>query len=329
MATRFYLPDTGTAPFAAADATILNAAWEQSAGYSTLPTDTVKSNTAHTAGSPRAKNSTTANNDRLDRVYVSSKQLAAGTIAAGTFSAVIRTIQSAATTDAWLQIMIRVVSSDGTVSRGVIYGGSTATTESATAGDEAQEYATSSQTRIKNALATSAVTAQAGDRIQIEIGARINGTTTSDTFTHRYGDETATADFALTAGLTTDLVPWVELSQNLTWVSAPVASFTKSVASGTAPLAVSFTDTSTGGPTSWAWDFGDGGTATTQNPSHTYTSAGTYSVTLAATNSQGSNTSSAQTVTVSAPAATGGGLGLYVLHSGAWVPFTLQVNAPN
>ncbi|TFV68758.1 PKD domain-containing protein, partial [Blastococcus sp. CT_GayMR19] len=80
--------------------------------------------------------------------------------------------------------------------------------------------------------------------------------------------------------------------------TAPTASFTRSPASGTAPLTVSFTDTSTGSPTSWAWNFGDSGTATTQNPSHTYSTAGTYQVTLTATNAGGSNTSAAQTVTV-------------------------------
>src|SRR4029079_14849530 len=47
---------------------------------------------------------------------------------------------------------------------------------------------------------------------------------------------------------------------------APTASFTTSVASGTAPLVVAMTDTSTDAPTSWAWDLGDGTTSTVQNP---------------------------------------------------------------
>ncbi|MFC1974536.1 PKD domain-containing protein, partial [Chloroflexota bacterium] len=47
---------------------------------------------------------------------------------------------------------------------------------------------------------------------------------------------------------------------------------------------VTFTDTSTGPPTSWLWDFGDGGTSTEQNPSHKYTEVGTYAVSLTATN---------------------------------------------
>ncbi|PVG80560.1 cell surface protein, partial [Nocardioides gansuensis] len=68
------------------------------------------------------------------------------------------------------------------------------------------------------------------------------------------------------------------------------ASFTVSPASGTAPLSVTFTDTSTGSPTSWLWDFGDGTTSTAQNPSHTYTAAGTYTVSLRATNATGFDT---------------------------------------
>ena len=70
----------------------------------------------------------------------------------------------------------------------------------------------------------------------------------------------------------------------------PVASFTGIPPSGTAPLTVAFTDTSTNSPKSWAWNFGDAGTSSIQNPSHQYTSAGNYTVTLTATNAVGSNT---------------------------------------
>ena len=52
-----------------------------------------------------------------------------------------------------------------------------------------------------------------------------------------------------------------------------------------------FTDTSTGSPTGWNWTFGDGSlvNATEQNPLHTYTDAGTYTVSLNATNAAGSD----------------------------------------
>ncbi len=73
-------------------------------------------------------------------------------------------------------------------------------------------------------------------------------------------------------------------------VYPPVAAFTGSPTSGTIPLEVSFTDQSTGGATSWTWNFGDGSPLVyVQNPVHTYTSAGYYTVTLTATNAYGSD----------------------------------------
>ncbi len=82
----------------------------------------------------------------------------------------------------------------------------------------------------------------------------------------------------------------------------PVAAFSGTPTSGTYPLAVTFTDASTYTPTSWAWDFGDGGTSTAQNPSHTYTAAGTYTVVLTATNAYGSDSETkAGYITVTAP----------------------------
>jgi PKD repeat protein len=53
---------------------------------------------------------------------------------------------------------------------------------------------------------------------------------------------------------------------------------------------VSFTDLSTFNPTSWLWSFGDSNTSTLQNPTHTYSAPGTYTVTLIATNAFGSDT---------------------------------------
>jgi PKD repeat protein len=80
----------------------------------------------------------------------------------------------------------------------------------------------------------------------------------------------------------------------------PVANFTASPSSGTFPLAVSFTDTTTNAPTSWSWNFGDGNTSTLQNPNHTYTGAGNFTVTLTATNTGGSN-STTRYVVVNTP----------------------------
>ncbi len=73
-----------------------------------------------------------------------------------------------------------------------------------------------------------------------------------------------------------------------TGVQPPVADFSGNPTSGDAPLDVAFTDLSSYNPTSWDWTFGDGGTSTAQHPSHTY-AAGTYTVSLTATNSAGSD----------------------------------------
>ncbi|MFO7789979.1 MAG: PKD domain-containing protein, partial [Bacteroidales bacterium] len=70
----------------------------------------------------------------------------------------------------------------------------------------------------------------------------------------------------------------------------PVADFVADQTNITAGTTVQFTDLSDNTPTSWSWDFGDGGTSTDENPAHEYTSAGTYTVELTATNSAGSDT---------------------------------------
>jgi PKD repeat protein len=56
----------------------------------------------------------------------------------------------------------------------------------------------------------------------------------------------------------------------------------------TPPVTISFTSTSTGPPTlSYAWDFGDGGTSTLPNPTHTYTAGGTFIATLVTSSTAG------------------------------------------
>ncbi len=78
-----------------------------------------------------------------------------------------------------------------------------------------------------------------------------------------------------------------------------IANFTANPTSGQAPLSVQFTDTSTGAPTAWDWNFGDGSTnSTIENPSHTYTNNGTFTVTLTATGNGGATSSKSGTITV-------------------------------
>jgi PKD repeat protein len=75
------------------------------------------------------------------------------------------------------------------------------------------------------------------------------------------------------------------------------ADFSADVRQGCSPIVVNFRDLSTGSPTAWHWDFGNGGTSTLQNPSATFFAVGTYSVTLTVTNNNGS---SSNTVTKTA-----------------------------
>jgi PKD repeat protein len=84
---------------------------------------------------------------------------------------------------------------------------------------------------------------------------------------------------------------------NHTVTVVPGASFDPSFTfSPTAPVAgqaVQFTDTSTGDPSSWLWNFSDGTTSISQSPNHAFNSTGSYNVSLMATNSSGSKSISA------------------------------------
>ena len=70
--------------------------------------------------------------------------------------------------------------------------------------------------------------------------------------------------------------------------------------SGQAPLNVNFTGSATGGtgPYTYSWNFGDGQTSTSQNPSHTYASEGDYTATLTVADNKGVNAVASQVITV-------------------------------
>ncbi len=84
----------------------------------------------------------------------------------------------------------------------------------------------------------------------------------------------------------------------------PVAGFMASDTAFDCSGVVQFTDLSTNDPTSWLWNFGDGSTSTLQNPIHQYTTNGTYTVILKATNTHGTGTATiASYITINLPAA--------------------------
>jgi len=85
--------------------------------------------------------------------------------------------------------------------------------------------------------------------------------------------------------------------------SPPSASASASPTSGTAPLSVSFTGSTSGGtaPYSYSWNFDDGGSSTAQNPSHAYTSAGTYTAILTVTDDESNQDSDTIVISVANP----------------------------
>lgn len=87
----------------------------------------------------------------------------------------------------------------------------------------------------------------------------------------------------------------------------PQANFSGTPTSGTAPLEVTFTDSSTGSPTNWFWQFGDGETSTEQSPVHEYAEPGTYTVSLSVSTADGGTTKTEVDYVVAeeAPAYTG------------------------
>ncbi len=85
-----------------------------------------------------------------------------------------------------------------------------------------------------------------------------------------------------------------------------VIDFTADNTTTTVSGTVNFTDNSAINPTTWAWDFGDGNSSATQNPAHSYTTAGTYTVSLTASNGTLSKTESKTnyiTVSIDGPGA--------------------------
>lgn len=90
------------------------------------------------------------------------------------------------------------------------------------------------------------------------------------------------------AGAAIDDVKLIETISHET----PVANFYAEPTLGPCPLTVQFSDTSINIPTSWNWNFGDGGTSVNQNPEYLYSTPGIYTVNLTVTNANGSDTES-------------------------------------
>jgi PKD repeat protein len=129
----------------------------------------------------------------------------------------------------------------------------------------------------------------------------------------KLGDVDPNARTTIVNGLSTGTYRFYVTASNASGESLPSNVATISIAPLTASVAaafdaftitpavntaVAFTDRSTGAPTKWLWSFGDNGTSNLQNPTHTWTSAGTYLVTLVAWNATTQSTAT-KTIVVS------------------------------
>ena len=111
----------------------------------------------------------------------------------------------------------------------------------------------------------------------------------SDSFTFRVSDSKTNSNVA-TVSLTVTPVN-----------DAPTVIVSASPTNETAPLAVNFTAIGTdvdGDPLTYSWNFGDGTTASIQNPSHSYTTAGTYTVTVTVFDGNGGSNSTQVVFTI-------------------------------
>jgi hypothetical protein len=205
MATRFYLPASGTPPLSSL---AVAADWEQSTGLVRLPTYTYKRNTA-LANSNRTWPSTSTQQWVWYQYQSDPLMLPYSWTTSDTVSMVLgKLAETSLNGDTHLAYVIKVVSNDGTTVRGVI----------------GLYHATSSEfpltasaaTRIHSARTNGAsnFSSQIGDRIIIELGTH-GVTPAAESIQFRVGDPTATSDFALTEALTTDLCSWVELSNTV------------------------------------------------------------------------------------------------------------------
>lgn len=118
------------------------------------------------------------------------------------------------------------------------------------------------------------------------------------------------------------LEPYISNTDYLFQVSGiPVASFSFAPGIPAVGQPIAFQDTSTGGPTSWTWDFGDGTTSMDQNPSHAYATPGSYTISLIVANAQGTDSASGRLKVMSACTITGVSL--------SRSPFSLNIDGTN
>lgn len=199
--TRFYLPSTGAPGVSPA----YDASWEQTGEADRISMVMTKIGSALTNAQRTVPITTTQ--DILTRQFVSEPVPFPVTIS-GMISMVIRDSESLNSANAYLAYSLRSWNPITSAFQAIA-------SKFTTTGQTEDPVTASAATKIWSAQAPTNVTLAAGDYLVFEVGIRANAPTAGNTAIRRFGDPTDTADFALTAGLTTDLCPWMEIAQDL------------------------------------------------------------------------------------------------------------------
>ena len=209
MATRFYLPSTGTPAITPA----FHAGWEQTTAADRIEMDTVKQSTSFAT---KADSETSSSNtyDVLLRQYISKKRYQAYTFTTShSFKLQVRCLESNANANFLMRCRIAVIQNDGTL-RGDLETGSI---------DGTEFDAEALENRKDGWTFSSGASMLDGDRMLIEIGFRATNTkTTSYTGTMDFGDNSGT-DLPEDDTDQNQYNPWFEISENLVEYTPPSA----------------------------------------------------------------------------------------------------------
>lgn len=207
MATRFYMPSSGSIKTTTNPS--FDAGWEQTGQASRLPLllkPRLTTNTAFVTSSAITIPITTTQ-EILAYQFVSDEVFYPARMDASiTVSLILNTAEVATTSNAFIAYSLRACTADG----GTILG--TLASKLTSGGTE---YATTRATRISGPTNLTATTLSEPFRLILEIGSTAQAPSAAGSYTLRIGTPAATADYAFTSALTTDLRTWMELSTNL------------------------------------------------------------------------------------------------------------------
>lgn len=200
MPTRFYLPSSGAADVSPT----YDGGWEDTTNADRIKLTNKNKDNVTALTDKIITEPDTVTRDYLNRQFVSDP-LGSAVSFEGTFSLVVRCVESAGSENAFFAVVVKVVSNDGATEKGTLY--STFSTGS--------EFSIIARTRIVNQVSITPLVSEAGDRIVVEIGFNANSPIVGGgTVTQRFGSS-GSSDFALTTDLTTDLNSWCEFSTNI------------------------------------------------------------------------------------------------------------------